>query len=298
MSRVTRFAREVIWNPAPCVCGLVADVAGSRNERGAVSSLAGKRVLVTRASKQASELVDRLRAEGAIVILIPTIEIVEPKLFDGLDAALTAMQQYDLVLFTSANAVRTFGERARLLGIEIEPKRIGVVGPATARAVEEIGLRVDVMPPKFLAESLAEVLLPEANGLRVLLVRAEVAPDLLPEALKSAGALVTIAAAYANRIPEGSVAAMRELFGGDGAPDAITFTSASTATNLIAVLEAAGLRLPEESVRASIGPVTSRTLREIGFPAHVEAAEAGIESLVEALQRRFSGIYPPPVSGS
>ena len=176
-----------------------------------------------------------------------------------------ALSGFDLVAFTSANAVEAFRQRAQFLGVTPAPRRIAVVGPATARAVAAIGLRAEVVPPTFTAESLAQTivqtLLPEAPGARILLVLAEQAPATLASALAAAGARVTVAAAYCNRIPRASLAALADLFADPSkVPDAVTFTSASTAGNLIALLDAAGLTLPAAVVRASIGPVTSRAL--------------------------------------
>jgi uroporphyrinogen-III synthase len=157
--------------------------------------------------------------------------------------------------------------------------------------VEAIGLRVDVVPPVFTAESLAGTLAPEAGGRRFLLMLAEEAPTALRDRLERAGATeVRVVAAYGNRVPEGSVAAVRELFGAAAAwPDAVTFTSASTARNLVGLLDAARLALPEAVVRASIGPVTSKALRELGLSPHVEAREASVVGLVVALVGYFGG---------
>jgi uroporphyrinogen-III synthase len=250
--------------------------------------LADRRILITRAAGQASDLADRLTALGATPILIPTIEIGPPTSFAALDAALASLSSFDLVAFTSANAVEAFQQRAGFHGAAPRPKRIAVVGPATARALESIGLHADVMPPTFTAESLAETLQPEAAGRRILLVLAEHAPATLRIALEAAGAQVTVAAAYANRIPVDSLTAIAALFS-DAAQhlDAITFTSASTATNLLALLEAASLTLPFAVTRASIGPITSRTLRELGLPPHLEASEPTIPALVAALADHF-----------
>jgi len=255
-------------------------------------ALTGRRILVTRAPGQASQLAERLRALGATPILIPTIEIAPPASFAALDAALAALSGFDLVAFTSANAVEAFHQRAQFLGLTPAPRRIAVVGPATARAVAAIGLDADVVPPVFTAESLAQTivqtLLPEASGARILLLLAEQAPAKLASALADAGARVTVAAAYCNRIPEGSLAAVAALFADPSkVPDAVTFTSASTAGNLIALLQAAGLTLPAAVVRASIGPVTSRALRDLGLPPHLEAVEPTIAALADSLAAYF-----------
>jgi uroporphyrinogen-III synthase len=258
--------------------------------------LAGRRILVTRASHQASELAERLRELGATAILIPTIEIAPPASYAGLDDALAQLQSvepvFDVVAFTSANAVRAFQHRAEALGVNVAraPKRIAAVGPATARALEAIGLHVDIVPPAYTAESLANTLAPEAAGRRILLVLAGDAPPTLRAALEKAGARVTVAAAYTNRVPEGSRAALTALFAQPASyPDAITFTSASTVVNLLALMEGAGLALPSEIIRASIGPVTSRALRDYGLAPHIEAPEATIPALAAALAGHFSG---------
>jgi uroporphyrinogen-III synthase len=253
--------------------------------------LAGKRILVTRAPHQASELVERLSRLGATPILIPTIEIGPPTSFAALDAGLAGLADFDLIAFTSANAVQAFKERGEVLGLKPSPRRVAVVGPATARAVESMSLRVDVAPPTFTAESLAETLLPEAPGRRILLVLAEQAPVTLESALVGAGAHVTIAAAYRNQIPASSLSAVTELFSEPANyPDAVTFTSASTAANLVALLDAAGLKLPPTVIRASIGPITSRALRDLGLPPHIEAAESTINALVAALSKHLQAV--------
>ena len=241
------------------------------------------RVLVTRPAGQSSALAEMLKAEGAVPILIPTIAIAPPASWSSLDAALASLAAYDWTIFTSANAVRSFAERAATLNLTPRPRRIAVVGPATARAVEEhLHQPADLIPLKFIAESLAEALLPYAGGACILLVRAAIAPSLLPDALSIAGADVTIAEAYRNIIPEGSAEALRNLFA-TSPPDAITFTSASTVSNLLDLLQASGITLPETVIRASIGPVTTRALTQSGYPPHVEAAEATLPALVTAL---------------
>ena len=167
------------------------------------------------------------------------------------------------------------------------PCRVAVIGPATARALEAIGLKPHLIPPQAVAESLAAALLPHAlqpdgSPTRFLLVRAEQARDVLPETLTASGAEVTIASAYRTVIPLESIPAIRDLFAEHANyPDAITFTSSSTATNLLALLESAGLTLPPEILRISIGPITSQTLRDLDLPPHAEAAQPTIPALVE-----------------
>jgi len=261
------------------------------------------RILITRSPHQSSELVERLRASGIEPILIPTIEIVEPTTFAPLDAAIGDLNTFHWLLFTSANAVEAFHRRLVALkgtgfspSVEPPPERgalapegstpkVATIGPATTRAAEAAGLPVDLTAPQAVAESLANALLPHAlqpdgTPTRFLLVRAEQARDHLPDTLRAAGAQVTIAPAYRTVIPESSIPAIRNLFSRpENYPDAITFTSSSTAHNLLALLDAAGLTLPPNILRASIGPITSQTLRDQGLPPHIEADEPSVSSL-------------------
>jgi uroporphyrinogen-III synthase len=292
-----------------------------------VPPLTNKRILITRTRHQASDLAAQLEALGATTVTIPTIEIVPPASFAALDAALSCLRTYDWLLFTSANAVEAFHRRLTKLkegtqnrvphpsqshregwGIRAmreplsstleqnpaEPldqnsPRIAAIGPATAQALQSIGLTVDLIPPHYIAESLAEALLPEAPGKSFLLVRAAEARDHLPETLTAAGATVTIAEAYRNQLPPDSIPALQTLFASpEHYPDAITFTSASTARNLAALLEAASLTLPPNIALASIGPITSEALRDLGHEPTIEAAEPTILALVKALQASFS----------
>jgi uroporphyrinogen-III synthase len=255
-----------------------------------VPSLDKIRVLVTRPRGQASALALLLEAEGAVLVLIPTIELAPPDSYDGLDTALQELGSYDWVLFTSANAVRAFAERARALDLVPDPRRVGVIGPATAKAVQEALQRApDLMPQTYVAESFAEALVPKAHGAKMLLVRAAVARDILPEILVAAGARVTVAEAYRTVVPQGSIAALCALFA-EAPPDAIMFTSASTAQNLTGLLESAGLGIPAGTVLASIGPITSKAMRELGLEPTLESAESTIPSLVGSLASHFAGL--------
>ncbi len=238
---------------------------------------------MTRPRNQASALAELLETAGATAILIPIIGIAPPSSWHALDDALISLDDYDWVLFTSANAVEVFAERAEILGLRVRPRRIAVIGPATAKAVrEKLELPVDCMPERFVAEDFVASLREAALNASMLLVRAAVARDVVPVGLEAAGARVTIADAYRNVIPEDSVLKVRELFTSDP-PNAITFTSASTAQNLHALLGAARMRIPEGTVLASIGPITSGAMRELGWEPTVEASEATIASLVTSL---------------
>ncbi len=164
--------------------------------------------------------------------------------------------------------------------------RIAAIGSATARALEALNLPVHLLPSQAIAESLAEALLPHALQLdgsptRFFLLRAEIARNHLPDTLRAAGAEVTITPVYRTIVPSDSIAAIRQLFSSrDQWPAAITFTSSSTAINLLALLEASGLTLPQEIQRISIGPITSQTLRDLNYPPHTEAVKPNLSSLV------------------
>jgi uroporphyrinogen-III synthase len=252
-----------------------------------------RRILITRTRRQASDLAAQLEALGATTIAIPTIEIVPPASYAPLDQALARLDTFDWLIFTSVNSVEAFAARLilRELGAPVTLPKIAVIGPATARAVEAQGFAVDLIPQRYIAESLTESLLPHASGGRMLLVRAGEARDLLPDSLRSAGAEVIVAPAYRNQLPTSSISSVREIFASaDAGLDAITFTSASTARNLAALLDRAGLAIPSGVVLASIGPITSDALREFGYRPTVEAAESTIPALVRSLTDYFESV--------
>lgn len=239
-----------------------------------------RRVLVLRGRGQISALAEALRARGMEPVLLPAIETVPPASFAALDEALGGLERFDWLLFTSANAVEVF--RARLpAGVRLP--RVAVIGPATAKALEGLAIDAPLMPPQAVAESLAEALLPFARGGRFLLVRAAMAREHLPETLRAAGAEVVVAAAYRTVVPAESVALLRGMVERGEWPEAVAFTSASTVRNLLALCEAAGVRLPEGVARVSIGPVTSAALREVGWVPSAEASEACVEAVAEAV---------------
>jgi len=252
--------------------------------------LAAKRILVTRARQQASALAEELETLGANVIRIPAIEIKPLASYDGLDAALHRVAEYDWLVFTSANAVAVFA--ARMTALQVEPSknlRVAAIGPATANALREFGFADVLMPENSVAEGLAEALRNKVHGKRVLLVRAKLARDVLPESLRSFGASVKIADAYENVVPAESVQAIKAVFNDTAqCPHAITFTSSSTTQNFFALLAEAGINsLSQKTILASIGPITSATLLELAHPATVEADEASVAGLVSALVRAF-----------
>jgi uroporphyrinogen-III synthase len=238
-----------------------------------------RRVLVTRSPQQASALADGLRAAGMEPVLVPTIEIVPPVSFESLDAVIAAVGSFEWLVFTSANAVEVFAAR---VSRDVMLPKIAVIGAATGRAVEAAGFMVTLMPEVAVAESLADALAGFDGPFAV--VQAEEARGILESRLAG----VTVGVAYRNVVAAGSVERLRE-FDVEGWPDAVTFTSASTARNLVALLREAGVMLPEGVKRVSIGPVTSAAMRELGMEPHAEAKEAGIVALVEAVRAALVG---------
>lgn len=249
--------------------------------------LAGKTILVTRAQQQAGKLSDALRELGASVIELPVIEIVPPDSYEPLDAALRQLSSYNWLIFTSANTVQVFAERSRLLGVKLASfsnLKTVAIGSATAAAMAEQGINVDLLPDKYVAESVVDVLENRVRGSRILLARAKVARDVIPGALTNSGAQVDVVDAYQTVVPADSEQRVRELFGhGEVAIDAVTFTSSSTVKNLVTLLNQAAVAIPLRSVKAcSIGPVTSATLREHGWEPSIEADQYDISGLVAA----------------
>lgn len=246
---------------------------------------------MTRSQQQSSELATTLRELGLEPVLVPAIEIAAPSSFGALDEALGRLSGFHWLIFTSANAVEAMHRRLEAAAVRVGVSaRIAAIGPATARAIEAIGLRVDLVPEQAVAESLRDALLPYArqadgSATRFLLVRAEEARDLLPDALRAAGAEVVVAPAYRNVVPAGSVELIRSLFAESAGLAAVTFTSSSAVRNLLALCEAAGLRLPANVLRVSIGPITSETLRSLGWPPHAEAESASVAALAQAVRR-------------
>lgn len=252
--------------------------------------LAGKRIVVTRAHKQAEGLSSLLRGYGAEVIEAPVIEIRPPDSFDALDEALKNILQYDWLILTSVNGVEALFSRLEPLGLSIDSLqhlKIAAIGPATEERIQDHGLVVDLVPPRYVAEEVVHMLRKQVRGERVLLVRAKIARDVIPEELRHAGAQVDVVEAYQTVIPEGAKERLLEVFA-DGAPDAITFTSSSTVKNFLSIV--LGTEIPAKLAKtkfASIGPVTSETLREYALPVHVEADEFTMDGLAQALVREL-----------
>ena len=263
----------------------------SKRAPAAEKVLAGERVLITRAKDQAGSLAEELEALGAVVMEIPSIEIRPPASYAALEATLNNIENYDWLILTSVNGVDALFARMAALGFGPEKLlhlNIAAIGPATRERIEEHGLPVDVMPEKYVAESVVAALWEQVRGKRVLLVRAKVARDVIPEELRKAGARVHVAEAYETVVPEESRALLdKALSNPRQRPTAITFTSSSTARNFVALLGSGEPARALHGIRiVSIGPITSATLRELGLRVDVEAKEYTIPGLVKALVER------------
>jgi len=252
--------------------------------------LSGRRVLVTRAAHQAGNLSEGLRALGAEPVEVPVLEIRPPESFEALDAALLMLAGYDWLILTSANTVQALVERASALDVVLaQPPglKVAAVGKSTAAEARDAGLTVTFVPESYVAESLIEGLTDNVAGKKILLARAAVARDVIPDALRAAGAVVDVVDAYRNCMPEAAPEQLR-LALADGI-DGATFTSSSSVTHLADAAHAAGIAWPFAGVPAvSIGPITSGTLRDFGWEPAVEANSSDIPGLIAAVARVFS----------
>jgi uroporphyrinogen-III synthase len=244
------------------------------------------RILVGRARHQAGALSAQLRAQGATVIEIPFIEIRKPKSFQPLDSTLKNIREYDWLILTSVNGVDALWQRMSKLHLgpqSLKTVRIAAIGPATKKAIEQGGVKVDVVPREYIAESVVRSLRRRIQGKRVLLVRAKVARDVIPRELRRAGAQVDVVEAYQTVVPATSRARLRSVLRNPRRrPHLVTFTSSSTVRNFVNLLGANNAQ-PSGIRFASIGPVTTATLRELGFNPDIEASEFTIPGLVKAL---------------
>jgi uroporphyrinogen-III synthase len=255
--------------------------------------LAGKRVVITRAHHQAATMARELEALGATVISIPTIEIRPPQSFQPLDKAIAKVQKYQWLVVTSVNGVQALAKRLEKASMPPSALRhlsIVAIGPATRDEITALGLKVKLVPEEYVAESVVTAMRPHVKGQAVLLVRAKVARDVIPKALREAGAEVDVAEAYETVLPPNAHKRLAEnLENGRLQADIITFTSSSTAGNFAALIPKGSSpgSILENVLIASIGPVTSATLAHMGLKADVEAATFTTSGLVQALADRF-----------
>jgi uroporphyrinogen III methyltransferase/synthase len=271
--------REGIGAPALIVVGPVVE----RRETLAWLErrpLHGKRVVVTRARAQASGLAATLRGLGAEVVELPAIRIESRIESEEVRQAVGSIGKYALICLTSPNGVHLLFKAMDKAGLDtrsLAGVTIAAIGPGTARALAERGIAADILPERFIAESLVESLKTiEVGGKRALVARAAEARDVLPDALRERGAEVDVVALYETVREEPAPEAVEAA----GGADYVTFTSSSTVRNLT---EALGDRFPTTARIVSIGPITSEAARAAGLEVAVEAERHDVDGLVEAL---------------
>lgn len=281
-----------LYPPALAIVGEVVNLRDQLNWFEALP-LFGKRIVVTRPRGQAGAFTAMLAERGALPVEIPTIELRDPPSWAPLDEAIRHADQYDFLVATSANGVRKFGERLAACGLDarvLKGIEIGAIGPATAAEFSKLGIRVDFVPGEYRAEGLVEALAGrDLAGKRFLIPRARVARDLVPRELEARGARVDVVEAYYAAMPEYRPDHLEALL--TPVPHAITFTSSSTAENFSRLpVQPALRRKLESAATASIGPVTSATLRRLSMRVDIEAAESTGPGLVAALESYFRAL--------
>ncbi len=256
------------------------------------TSLQGKRILITRARDQAGQFSAHLRSLGAEVIEFPTIEVVPPLRWEGLDRAIVRLESYDWIIFTSANGVKFFWERLKEKGKEDHfPSRLKIcaIGPATAKQLKQMGIRTDYMPKEYVAEAILEGFEKMAiRERRILLARAQVARDVLPEGLRKAGARVDVVETYRTIKPKGGSKKLRQLLSA-GEIDTVTFTSSSTVNHFMELLKKEDWKMLLKGVAiACIGPITASTAKGWGMSVHIQPEAYTIPALTTAIANYFS----------
>jgi len=285
--------RENILPPALTIVG---EVVNLKEQISWFESLPlfGKTIVVTRAEEQSKGFVDLLIEKGAEPLSFPVIETIAPEDWTPLDHAIESLSDYDGLIFTSANGVRFFMRRLQENGKdvrELKGVRIYAIGPKTEQAVNALGIRVDVVPEEYVAESLLKSLgQEEIQGKKFLLPRATEAREILPNELRKAGAEIDVVPAYRTVRPNSDMDTLLTRMK-EGSVHALTFTASSTVKNFSAMLDANHSML-KNTVIACIGPVTAQTARDLGLKVDVVANEYTVAGLVEALETFFGQPNP------
>ena len=285
---------EVVRNagirpPAILVVGEVVTLRESLNWF-ETRPLFGKRIVVTRARAQASDMRQKLEDLGAEVIQFPTIRIQPPALWEPVDQAIEELDTYDWVVFSSMNGVQSFFKRLFEKGRDVRSlggKSVAAIGPKTAEALRQFGIFPDLVPKDYKAEGLLAVF-PEGDKKRILFPRAKVAREVLPETLRKRGHHVEVVPVYETVMEEPDPEVKGAILSGE--VDLVTFTASSTVHNFVEIMGGReGIQgLPETLRVASIGPITSQTLREYGLPVHVEAPVYTIDDLIREIVAAFA----------
>ncbi len=262
--------------------------------------LFGKKIIVTRTREQASELVAGLEEQGADCLEFSTINIKPVNSYAILDEELERLREYHWILFTSLNGVKYFFARLYSKGMDARDLRgpeIAVVGKSTADLLLQYGVNADLIPTVFTGEGLAESLLDQGvEGRNILIPRALHAREILPETLRGAGAQVTVAPVYQNCPAEGDREGLRQELA-EGKVQMVTFTSSSTVRNFIAMLAPSDQQELRQLLAgvdiAAIGPITGKTVTDMGLKVHVQPDKHTIPELISAIINH----YRRPVNG-
>jgi len=272
---------------------IVGDVVGLRAQMQWFEKrpLMGKRIVVTRAREQASDLVARLAALGADCLEFPTIKVAPPDDWSPLDRALDDLAKYDWLIFTSVNGVEFFFQRLFALDRDVRALghlRTGAIGPATAAHLAAFGLKSDILPDNYRAEGVVAAFQKETlTGRRVLLPRAREARSVLPVELTRMGAQVDEITVYHTLPVSENSDQLLELLQ-NGQVDLITFTSSSTVKNFHALLpEDNRQALLQDVTLASIGPITSDTAAKLGFNVDLTAEIYTIPGLCQEILKYY-----------
>ena len=255
--------------------------------------LFGKRILTTRAQEQVAEFSQLLMAYGAEPVELSTIRLVQPTNWEAVDEAIDRISRFDWLIFTSVNGVTPFMQRLHAKGKDARAfatLRIGCIGPRTAQELEQYGLKADLVPVEYQAEGIISALAKEnVRGSRILIPRAEVARELLPDQLRELGAQVEVIPVYRTTVPAVDVEPFKQQLR-EGRLDVLTFTSSSTVRNFVELFGGAesARQLVAQAAIACIGPVTARTAEEYGLAVTIMPAENTVPALAEAIARHYS----------
>ena len=250
--------------------------------------LDGKRILVTRSAEQAPALCDALAGLGATPVAIPTIAIAPPPSFEDLDRAIADLGKTDYVILTSVNAVEAFCSRLSILGIDnqaLNALQLVAVGPKSASALVERGLKADLVPDDYRAEGVVELLRDMVRGKRLLYPKAALARDLIAKQLRAAGAEVIDPVAYTSSPPAGAAEQLKKNI--EQGLDLLTFTASSTVENFIKLLDGNSLEKARAIPVASIGPLTTATASKLGFKVVIEPVNSTLDDMVDAINNYF-----------
>ncbi len=277
---------------APCII-IIGDVVRLRKKLNWYETLPlfGKKIVITRTREKGEALMDKLEELGAQVLEFPVIEIKEPSDISSMDKAIKKLNEFDWLIFTSTYGVDFFFNRLACVHKKdaraLNGIKVACVGPGTEQALNKRGVFSDLIPKHFETEAISREFrkrFGNLNGKNVLLLRTNIAPPELDLNLKKLGAHVTRVTAYQTHLPKSiSTPVKKKLLNGEA--HCVTFTSSSTVTNFVKILGLKNVKKIAKSTKfASIGPVTSKTMREFGLKPSMQAKVYTIEGLVEAIK--------------